>query len=92
MCRTSTGSAVQDLAGDLLLHRRLLAQHHGPVPDLAAAGTALRHHRLGLQGDDGGDLLQRVNGVGGFQGLQAGVPQLLHPFGMLLGGSLDVLS
>ena len=83
--------AVQDLAGDLLLHRRLLAQHHGPVPDLAAAGTALRHHRLCLQGDDGGDLLQRVNGVGGFQGLQAGVPQLLHPFGAagrLLGRSV----
>ena len=83
--------AIQDLAGDLLLHRRLLAQHHGPVPDLAAASAALRHHRLCLQGDDGGDLLQRVNGVGGFQGLQAGVLQLLHPFGAagrLLGRSV----
>ena len=82
---------IQDLAGDLFLHRRLLAQHHGPVPDLAAASAALRHHRLGLQGDDGGDLLQRVNGAGGFQGLQAGVPQLLHPFGAagrLLGRSV----
>ena len=83
--------AVQHLAGDLRLHRCLLAQHHGPVLDLTAASAACRHHWLGLQGDDGGDLLRRFDGGGGFQRLQAGVPQLLHPLsaaGRLLGCSV----
>lgn len=65
--------AVQHLAGDLLLHSCLLAQHHRPVLDLAAA-AALRHHRLGLQGNDDGNFLFRANGVHGFHGLQSGVP------------------